>query len=102
MIQSVSLAEGTKLTKPTDPTKEGYEFVCWTLNGNEYNFDNPVTGSITLVAKWKASDKPVEPKEKNNNNINGGALALIIGSSVLLLGGLGFLGYLLFKKKKVH
>jgi hypothetical protein len=54
------------------------------------------------VAKWKASDKPVEPKEKNNNNINGGALALIIGSSVLLLGGLGFLGYLLFKKKKVH
>ena len=102
LIQSVSLAEGTKLTKPTDPTKEGYEFVCWTLNGNEYNFDNPVTSSITLVAKWKASDKPVEPKEKNNNNINGGALALIIGSSVLLLGGLGFLGYLLFKKKKVH
>lgn len=34
------------------PTKAGYRFVGWYLDGAEYNFDAPVTGDITLTAKW--------------------------------------------------
>lgn len=46
---------GTKLTKPQDPTREGYKFVCWTLDGEEYDFDTLVKGEMTLVAKWEAN-----------------------------------------------
>ena len=45
-----------KITKPTDPTKEGYTFAGWfneTTLDNEWNFDNDVvTANITLYAKW--------------------------------------------------
>ncbi len=43
---------GQKVTKPTTPTKEGYTFKYWTLNGTEYDFDTPVTENITLIAQW--------------------------------------------------
>ena len=40
------------------PTKNGYDFVGWTLNGSDYTSSTyPVTGSnddVTLVAKWNA------------------------------------------------
>ena len=39
--------------KPNDPTKDGYEFVEWQLNGQKYDFNEPPQGDITLVAKWK-------------------------------------------------
>lgn len=45
-----------KITKPADPTKEGYTFAGWfkeTTLDNEWNFDSDVvTANITLYAKW--------------------------------------------------
>ena len=41
-----------KASKPNDPTKTGYTFKEWQLNGNEYNFNSPVTRDITLSAVW--------------------------------------------------
>ena len=40
-------------TAPTDPTKKGYTFVEWQLDGAKYDFGTPVTKDITLVAVWK-------------------------------------------------
>ena len=39
--------------KPDDPTKEGFTFAGWYLDDSEYDFDTPVTGDITLIAKWE-------------------------------------------------
>ena len=39
--------------KPTNPTKPGYVFVKWQLNGIDYDFDTKVTTSIELVAVWE-------------------------------------------------
>jgi len=41
--------------------REGYEFLGWYLNGQKYDFNTPVTRTITLIAKWKKinNDKPV-------------------------------------------
>ncbi|MBQ9740748.1 MAG: Cna B-type domain-containing protein, partial [Kiritimatiellae bacterium] len=36
-----------------DPTRSGYTFKGWTLGGTAYDFNTPVTGSITLKAKWE-------------------------------------------------
>ena len=38
--------------KPTNPTKAGYAFKEWQLNGETYNFKTKVTGDITLKAIW--------------------------------------------------
>ena len=53
-VTSQKVYDGSKATKPTNPTRTDYDFVKWTLNGNEYKFDTAVTKDITLVAEWKA------------------------------------------------
>ena len=51
-VSSQTVAEGNKATQPSSPTRNGYTFAGWTLNGSTYNFSSPVTNNITLVAKW--------------------------------------------------
>lgn len=51
-IESASVAYGGKVEAPADPTKEGYTFDGWYLNGAEYDFDTEITSDITLVAQW--------------------------------------------------
>ena len=58
-VESQIIEEGGKVTKPADPTKEGFDFVGWTFEDKEWNFDNAVTGDMTLVAVWK--EKEVTP-----------------------------------------
>ncbi len=46
-------AEGEKLVRPEDPTREGYTFDGWyTKDGEKYNFDAPVYSDFDLYAKW--------------------------------------------------
>jgi uncharacterized repeat protein (TIGR02543 family) len=52
-VQSQTVYEGGKATKPSNPTKDDNDFVEWQLNGTKYDFNKVVTGNITLVAKWK-------------------------------------------------
>lgn len=52
-VPSQKVKYGETVTKPADPTKDGYDFVAWTLKGNNYNFEDKVTENITLEAKWK-------------------------------------------------
>ena len=55
-VASVEVKKGKTVAQPTNPTKEGSEFVCWTLNGEEYNFSTKVTANITLKAKWEVTE----------------------------------------------
>ncbi len=51
-FDSVTFDIGAKVANPGAASKEGYEFVAWTLNGSAYNFDSAVNEDITLVASW--------------------------------------------------
>jgi uncharacterized repeat protein (TIGR02543 family) len=54
-VNSQSVAYNDRATKPADPTKEGYTFAGWYADKaltTEYNFNNSVTGNITVCAKW--------------------------------------------------
>ncbi len=47
------------VTKPSNPTRTGYTFAGWykdedCTTGQEWSFDTPVTGDVTLYAKWTA------------------------------------------------
>lgn len=68
-IDAVQVEDGLPVAEPTVPTKDGYDFVEWQLNGSTYDFNSPVTGNITLSAVWK--QHPVEP----------GPLARLAGST---------------------
>lgn len=51
----ITIKEGEKVTKPTDPVKEGYTFAGWFTNlnsANAYDFDKEVKSNFTLYAKW--------------------------------------------------
>ena len=51
-VNSQTVNENAKATKPANPTKSGYTFKEWQLNGKTYDFSTPVTGNITLKAVW--------------------------------------------------
>ncbi len=52
-VTAQNIEAGQKATKPADPTKAGYDFKGWTLNGSAYDFNTAVNGDITLVATWE-------------------------------------------------
>lgn len=42
-----------KVSEPTDPTKVGYEFIEWQLDGDEYDFNKKVKKNLYLIAVWE-------------------------------------------------
>ena len=60
-----TVVEDGTATAPKAPTKEGYTFAGWQLDGKKYDFSKPVTEDITLVAKWKKKEEstPSTPKD---------------------------------------
>ena len=38
--------------EPRTPTKDGYDFVGWTMNGEPYDFTGAIMADTTLVASW--------------------------------------------------
>ena len=65
---SQEIEEGKTVTKPVDPTKEGYEFLGWYLGNEEYDFSKPVEENLTLDAKWKEVEKEDDNKNDNEDN----------------------------------
>ena len=52
----VSVEDGKPIAKPADPTWTGHSFQGWyDKNDQPYDFTTPVTGDITLTAKWVLS-----------------------------------------------
>ena len=72
---TLSLFRCHKVTKPADPTKEGYTFSGWFTDKDctkAYDFDAPVNGTqpeFTLYAGWKAAaPSTVEPGAGDSGN----------------------------------
>ena len=59
-IDSIVVKENDTITKPNDPTKEGYTFLGWYIGDEEFNFEDLVKSDLTLVAKWE--------ENKNSNS----------------------------------
>lgn len=54
IVESQSVKKGNKVQKPSDPSKYGFQFVNWTYNGKDWDFDKTVvTNPMTLAAKWE-------------------------------------------------
>ncbi|WEV46609.1 InlB B-repeat-containing protein [Bifidobacterium sp. ESL0690] len=59
-----NLTYNSHATKPSEPTKPGYDFEGWeTIDGNgnhaDFDFSTSITGNTVLHAKWKAHQNTV-------------------------------------------
>ncbi len=48
--------EGDRATEPRDPTRSGYTFLGWYLNGRRFSFNTRIYEDITLEAKWEKEE----------------------------------------------
>ncbi len=96
-IESITMGKGEVLSTPSNnPTKAGYRFAGWYLNGAAYDFSTPVENDITLTAKWeKVADVSGQSSSSSRSS-----LGWIIGGSVALVAFVGVgIAFFLWKKR---
>ena len=59
-IEDVVVKEGLPVTRPVNPTKDGYNFKEWQLNGTPFDFNTKIYENITLTAIWVQKDFKVK------------------------------------------
>ena len=52
VIKTESVEKGKTVIKPTDPTREGYDFLGWFLGTEKFDFSTAIKENIKLEAKW--------------------------------------------------
>ncbi len=53
-VAAQTVEAGAKASQPAAPTRNGFVFKGWYLEGRAYDFAAAVNGNITLVAQWEA------------------------------------------------
>ena len=56
VLSEVEVNDGETVAEPAEPTREGYTFKGWKLNGADYDFTAPVTSNLTITAAWEANE----------------------------------------------
>lgn len=72
-VDSQTPASGSTVTKPADPTREGYTFAGWYIDEactKAYDFSAAVAADMTLYAKW--TKNAVNPGGNGGSGSNGG------------------------------
>lgn len=67
-IADVTVQKGSVLTQPEAPTREGFKFKGWMLNGSAYDFLRKVTQDMTLTADWEKISVPDQGGELTIQN----------------------------------
>lgn len=51
-IETVEVKKGGVIPEPVEPMRTSYEFAGWKLNGEDFDFSQPIEEDMTLVAEW--------------------------------------------------
>ena len=74
-VDSQSVYSGGTVTKPADPTLEGYNFVGWyKQDGTKYDFDSEVHGNVALHAHWSVISYTVTFDSKGGSAVDSQAV----------------------------
>ncbi len=52
-VSPLKVFNGGKVVKPEDPKRDGYIFVSWMYNDEEFDFNTIISENITLKATWE-------------------------------------------------
>lgn len=55
-VSGTEIVCGRTVKQPEDPTKEGFSFEGWILEGDPFDFGTGIYKNATLVAKWKTNE----------------------------------------------
>lgn len=55
-VSGTEIVCGRTVKQPDDPTKDGFSFEGWILEGDPFDFTTGIYKNATLVAKWKANE----------------------------------------------
>lgn len=70
-IISQTIEQGKIITKPTDPTKEGYIFLGWyDEEGNLFDLSSVISKDITLIAQWETNDTDFDDTTDSEIELN--------------------------------
>ncbi len=93
LVSSQTVTENEYATKPeTAPTKTGYDFDGWCLNGVAYDFDTPITADITLTAQWRLIEYTIAYEDAQGAT-NGNPTTYTVESETITLQALTAEGY---------
>lgn len=53
IVTPIIVQSGKTIKAPENPTRYGYKFLYWDYNGKKFDFSNPITEDIVLLAKWQ-------------------------------------------------
>lgn len=56
-ISEQKIEKNGKVSRPEDPTREGYEFVGWYIGDDVYDFESEITENVTIEARWQDAAK---------------------------------------------
>lgn len=71
-IETQKIKNGDEIEEPEEPTKDGYIFEGWYVDGKEYDFTEPISKDTKIVAKWKKiekEDRVEDKKEQAKENV---------------------------------
>lgn len=95
-VDSQIVEAGSKVIKPTNPTKNGFKFLGWFLADKDFDFDSTIEDDITLVAQWEENELVGhEPEAKIHQPL---LIILTVVCIVVIAGGVGIVIFL----KNVH
>lgn len=80
-IATQTIKENEKATKPTDPIKDNYSFVEWTLDSMAFDFETPITKNIILKAKWEVVTIDGKSSDWETNTSNDGVIITLYKGS---------------------
>ena len=66
-VQEFEVIKGKAVTKPLNPTRNGFTFKGWHLDGKLFDFNTPITEDTTLKAEW---ERVLNPNYNSSNNAN--------------------------------
>lgn len=74
-VEPQTVSRDQLVTRPEDPTREGYIFAGWLKSSSIYNFDTKVTSDFTLTAKWTAKEYTITFDSRGGTPVDSKILA---------------------------
>ncbi len=83
-VASQTVAKDGTVTKPADPTKDGFEFAGWVdSNGDEFSFSTAITADTTITATWTEETVTPDPVVSYKVTVDGEEQTVVSGEKAV-------------------